>query len=624
MRLVKMTIGAFKSLRDTGIDFSKHSGLVGVEGRVIGSGADSNGAAKSSAVLDAPCWCLFGKCVQDTDDANSVCNRQTGEADVTVVVELANGKHVTIQRTRRSNKATLTVSGLAGGTVEGKQETVDEMLGIDYQLWTRVIAFGGSASSFCKLGDSEKKAALEKLLGLDDFTRARDNAAEKAKDCRDIVTKMVARKDEAENTRISCADRLVKLQEDYENFSARMTGECFAAMSKLHSLNESLVEGYEQLGELGIEAAAEGQAYEEEYKNWQSLTKQHKAKIDRLISEEKDAASDLAVANSELTKAKQDLKHAQSDDHPDECPTCGQEWVANSSTKSLIQARKNALATALEKHAVANNALSRAESLTQKAKGALAAHEDNEPSMGEKQAAFDSLKNDLELIKSKRDSAQSEYSRMVEQSESNPYLEQLQRCRDDLATAEMTVKTATDKAERATADLALYDFWVAGFGKQGIPSFLIDNSIPFLNEALQRMVSLVTDGGTSVHFDPTIEGGRGSRGGQQLGIVVDNQYGGGSYKTQSTGERARIDICVLLAIRQLMATRLTNSFQQIFLDEVADGLDESGCNAVAALLRAEFPDSTIYVITHDDRLKEHMDQTIVIEKRKGVSRVIKQ
>jgi DNA repair exonuclease SbcCD ATPase subunit len=624
MRLIKITIGSFKSLRDTSIDFSKHSGLIGVEGRVVGSGADSNGAAKSASVIDAPCWCLFGKCVQETDNANDVCNRQTGEADVVLVVELANGKHVTIHRTRRANKATLTVSGLAGGTVEGKQETVEAMLGIDYHLWTRVIAFGGSVSSFCKLQDSEKKEALEKLLGLDDYAKARDLAAEKAKDCRDVVAKMEARREESENTRITCADRLVKLQEDYENFSARMAGECFAAMSKLYSLNESLVEGYEKLGELGIEAAEEGQVYEEEYRTWQSLTKQHKAKIDRLIFEEKDAAAVLAVANSELTKAKQDLKHAQSDDHPDECPTCGQEWIANSSTKSIIQARKNALATALENHAVANNTLSRAESLTQKAKGALAAHEDNEPSMGEKQAAFDSLKSDLEIIKTKRDSAQSEYARMVEQAESNPYIEQLQRCRDDLATAEMTAKTAAEKAERAKADLSLYEYWVAGFGKQGIPSFLIDNSIPFLNEALQRMVSILTDGATTVHFDPTVEGGRGSRGGQQLGVVVDNQFGGGSYKTQSTGERARIDVCVLLAIRQLMATRLTHSFQQIFLDEVFDGMDSSGTSGVAALLRSEFPDSTVYLITHDDRLKEQMDKTIVVEKRNGVSRVISQ
>ena len=590
----------------------------------VANGMVVHNSGKSSGILDAPCWCLYGKCIQDTDDANSVCNRQTGEADVTVVVELPNGKNATIRRTRRANKATLIVSGLAGGTVEGKQELVDEMLGIDYQLWTRVIAFGGSASSFCKLGDSEKKAALEKLLGLDDFSRARDLAAEKAKDCRDIVTKMESRREEADNTRITCADRLVKLQEDHENYSARMSGECFAAMTKVHELTEALDEGYDKLAEIGVEAAEESTQYEEEYKAWQTTTKQYKARIEKLVAEEKDTASILAVANSELSRAKQDLKHAQSDDHPDECPTCGQEWVANSSTKSLIQARKNALADALEKHAAASNVASRAEQATQKARGALSKHEDNEPSMGEKQAAFDSLKSDLAVLDTKLQGAKSEYERMVERSQSNPYLEQLQRCRDDLANAEMTTRTATEKADRAKADLALYDFWVAGFGKQGIPSFLIDNSIPFLNESMQRMVSLLTDGATSVHFDPTIEGGRGSRGGQQLGVVVDNQYGGGSYKTQSTGERARIDVCVLLAIRQLMATRLTHSFQQIFLDEVFDGLDSSGTESVAALLRSEFPDSTIYVITHDDRLKEHMDKTIVIEKRKGVSRVIKQ
>jgi DNA repair exonuclease SbcCD ATPase subunit len=125
----------------------------------------------------------------------------------------------------------------------------------------------------------------------------------------------------------------------------------------------------------------------------------------------------------------------------------------------------------------------------------------------------------------------------------------------------------------------------------------------------------------NIHFDPTVEGGREARGGQRLAVVVENREGGDSYKTQSKGEKARVDVCVLLAIRQLMAQRMAYTFDQLFIDEVFDGLDAEGVERVAGLLRSEFPNMPIFIITHNDSLKGLMNQTISVRKRNGCSTI---
>ena len=93
-----------------------------------------------------------------------------------------------------------------------------------------------------------------------------------------------------------------------------------------------------------------------------------------------------------------------------------------------------------------------------------------------------------------------------------------------------------------------------------------------------------------------------------------------SYDSFSEGEKARIDIALLLTWRSIAKLKNSVDTNLLILDEIFDGsLDQSGTSDLGWILR-NFDDNTkVYVISHKQGLDDKCDRTITVDKVKNYS-----
>ena len=93
-----------------------------------------------------------------------------------------------------------------------------------------------------------------------------------------------------------------------------------------------------------------------------------------------------------------------------------------------------------------------------------------------------------------------------------------------------------------------------------------------------------------------------------------------SYESFSEGEKARIDISLLLTWRSIAKLKNSVDTNLLILDEIFDGsLDQSGTSDLGWILR-NFDDNTnVFVISHKTLLDDKFDRTITVSKDKNYS-----
>jgi DNA repair exonuclease SbcCD ATPase subunit len=93
-----------------------------------------------------------------------------------------------------------------------------------------------------------------------------------------------------------------------------------------------------------------------------------------------------------------------------------------------------------------------------------------------------------------------------------------------------------------------------------------------------------------------------------------------SYESFSEGEKARIDISLLLTWRSIAKLKNSVDTNLLILDEIFDGsLDQSGTSDLGWILR-NFDDNTnVFVISHKSTLDDKFDRTITVSKEKNYS-----
>ena len=103
-------------------------------------------------------------------------------------------------------------------------------------------------------------------------------------------------------------------------------------------------------------------------------------------------------------------------------------------------------------------------------------------------------------------------------------------------------------------------------------------------------------------------------------VRVDNKHGAASYLGNSAGEKAKVDLCVGLALQKLVMSRSSASFNLCFFDEVFDHLDEAAHERVVDVL-AEIDKESVFVVSHNEDLRAWFPATWVISKKNGFSTV---
>jgi len=93
-----------------------------------------------------------------------------------------------------------------------------------------------------------------------------------------------------------------------------------------------------------------------------------------------------------------------------------------------------------------------------------------------------------------------------------------------------------------------------------------------------------------------------------------------SYESFSEGEKARIDIALLLTWRAIAKLKNSVDTNLLILDEIFDGsLDQSGTSELGWILRNFDKNTNVFVISHKEGMEEKFDKTWKCEKVKNFS-----
>ena len=156
-------------------------------------------------------------------------------------------------------------------------------------------------------------------------------------------------------------------------------------------------------------------------------------------------------------------------------------------------------------------------------------------------------------------------------------------------------------------------FWEKAFSQQGIIKFIIRNVLDYLNNKVNYYLSFLTNSKYNLYFDEELN---------EKVITYDQDI---QYISLSGGEKRKVNLAVTMALKDLLLLTDKNQTNILFLDEIAENLDEEGINGLYSLLQEIKKDKLIFVITHNKYLKTllHSSPRLSIIKSKGVSKLTK-
>jgi DNA repair exonuclease SbcCD ATPase subunit len=609
----------FGPFEDVEFDFSA-PGLTVIEGHIEGKrGCDSNGAGKSF-LFDGVAWCLYGRCIRGAYKGDEVI-RLGSKGGCSVTVTIVGDKEIKVRRTRKhtvhGNSVDIWVDGeaVSRGTATMSSNAIESIIGMDFMSFCNSVAFGArdDVRSFFAASDSDRKSVMERLLGLERFTQAEKIAKKRLMAVQadiDAVSSdratLTARLQEKE----AALDELVYTSDpeaaEIELLRARLRVKLLA--KKVDIAEEVVSEAEAELKPLEVEYDKVTTLYENTLTDYQSTKK----KLQKALTE---VEKDMAVNQHEAKRL--DAKHAgYSKSVGSVCPECEQKI-----TKAHAKKLKDAV---IEERVAIDRALAK---LSKKKQARETELDELEPPKtpvppDELYAAREALEDAQEILAGLANKLEVETVRT----------EEMAKAHDTLASQEAALRKQIEKTAAALQELddgyvakeaeaARLRFWIEGFGNQGIKSFMIEAEIPAINKLASGYAQLLLGDGAVVRLSATSK--LKSKDAVREKLSVEGAIPGctKTYAGASKGQKKRMDLSILLAFSDLVASRSGKPIQQLLADELFDGLDRTGVESVSELLRELSAGCPVALITHDPKLKPIADRVVVVHHVDGKAAV---
>jgi len=634
MQILKVSASNFLSFKTLEYTFPT-SGLYFVGGDVIGRTiSNSNGAGKS-AFFEVLCFAFFGKTIRNAD-ADRIVNRDVGKnCIVNVSFSTEEGEYDIIRSINDSDlgSSLRLIKGSQDLTQLSKRETqklIDSTIGLDWLLFSTAIIFGEKARRFTEANDTEKKKIFDELIMLNIFDEpcqmVKDKIKELIEDMGEISSKITG-----------IEAYLEKCVVDYSQL--KLKGELFKKKEVDSALVSADINNKKKVLEAELTTAKE--EYEKSSSNIEELNEEQNkyfAAFSEIRLEKITAISNLnditqksnvtyCTLSAKVSTLKDAIQAVTISEKGVRCPTCysvvDEKSVAevlehlhgelDKLSPLLDEAKKKyevALAEVVKITAIFDKKLDEALKL----KSAV------EEFIHTEKLKMERRKSTIREIENKISNFAVELrniGRLLE-TEKEQIGDQLKELKGKIAESEKEDEELKSGYAGIELDIEYYKFWVEGFGPKGIKSFLLDEILPELNDEVSKYASVLLGDEMVVRFDTeaTLKSGeKRDRFSVQI-LANDIEVG---YETCSNGEKARIDISILLALQSLIFRRSVKDCNLVIFDEVFECLDIVGIENTVNLLKESSRDKAIFVISHQNELRDYFDNLIIIERKDGIS-----
>lgn len=526
-----------------------------------------NGAGKSTLVKDAVTWALFGKSRTDQDSLVHF-----GQDHMRVSVRFFLGRfQYEVVRSRekygRGGKSDLELyehGKLAiGATINETQEKINILLGMNYETFIRTACIEqGKAGAFSELTPKEAKKTLLDVLQLGVYDHY---LTEVKSQMGEITAKLL--KAEAEKSAVEREIELIqpKLKDDNTR-------------QKISDLEIELTKKQEECEELGIAAAEKNKSY--------NLDHVALEKIEMYVRQLEDAKLNVQEKLNKVLKAGERGK----------CPLCLTQLNLYSIQQVTreFQDRLSKYQSELEKMQTKRDEL--------RMKTNTASTE-----ISGLQSRINSLVSEIRL----------KQSNLISLKENKAVSESRESDVDVLRQRHLEVSRQVASLQR---DWRVHGVLMRAFDRNGIPTLIIENAIPEIEERANKILEILTDDRMMLGLKTQRELKKGGLG-ETLEIEIKDLTNDKKYDILSGGEKFRVDLALRVALSSVLASRSNFQCETLIIDEGFGSLDDIGRLKFIQLTEYLKPTfKRILVVTHTD-LTDHYEGLVTVVKENGVSTI---
>ena len=535
-----------------------------------------NGSGKST-ILDALCYALFNKAFRDVNKPQ-LCNSINGKGMVVEVEFCIGSKEYKIVRGVKPNLFEIYLNDVLinqdAAARDYQKYLEDHVLKLNYKSFTQIVILGSASfTPFMQLPTAHRREVIEDLLDIKIFSIMNDALKEKQAGLRVKLTEL--------DNKIELGKSKVKLQQSY-----------------IATLEQDKQKKSKEIEETISHSNSQIELFTANVENVTFLVETLRATItDNPACElkEKQLLSLVGKLESKLEKIKKEVSFYHDNDV---CPTCSQ--TLNEDFKSeTIQCHNETLAEV--EHAI-----------------------------GDIKSQIQGIQHRLQEIRSVKDSIADNNDIIITNNnfiiaEQN-YIRKLEK--EIQGTATSTANIDEEKAklkviakevvaaseEKSVLVEERHYLDIAGLllKDTGIKTTIIKQYLPVINKLVNKFLQVLE---MFVHFELD----------ETFAEVIKSRHRDTfSYASFSEGEKARIDISILLAFRTIAKMKNTANTNLLIMDEIFDSsLDINGTDFVMNLLNTLGDDSNVVVISHRDALFDKFSNVIKFEKIQNFSRIAK-
>ena len=558
----------WKNFLSTGNVFSEVDLEVGRTNLIVGT----NGAGKST-ILDALTFSLFGKPFRKISKGMLV--NSINEKDCLVEIEFRIGKQeYKVVRGIKPNKFEVYCNGKLwnqeSSVVEQQKNFEQNVLKMNYKSFTQIVVLGSSTFvPFMRLPVAQRRDIIEDILDIQVFSTMnvllKDKSRENLQEIRDVDYQVDLLKDKIEMQKRHMMSLQQRTQEEIERKQA-----------KVNEYKKTELQGAEDV----------------------AILTQQIGNLNEEMQEYQKSNEKLQKLNTYLIKLTHKLNTCKKEHEFFEknhvCPTCTQELSEEFRSEKLEAGQLK-----VDEMNVGYDDLQKAISEEQERfnKFTELSTEVNNINTTISQTNFQ-----LMTIRKQVESLQDEIKELegdnVDKKAEFDKLQLLVNNKKDLNKQHANLKQ--DRDVLTTAGQLLKD--------NGIKTRIIKTYLPtmnkLINEFLQRMEFYV-----NFTLDENFE------------EIIKSRYRDVfSYDSFSEGEKARIDIALLLTWRSIAKLKNSVDTNLLILDEIFDSsLDQQGGMDLSWILRNFDENSNVYVISHKEQMDGKYGRTINATKEKNYS-----
>ena len=532
----------------------------------------TNGSGKST-ILDALTFSLFGKPFRKI--SKSMLVNSVNEKDTMVEIEFSIGNNkYTIVRGIKPNKFKVYCNGEPwdedAKAVDQQKNLEQNVLKMNFKSFTQIVVLGSSTFvPFMRLPGQQRREIIEDILDIQVFSVMNGKLKDKIRENREEVKDL--------DYQVHLLEEKIELQKNYMmELQKKALAEVDKKKEKIQEYLKEEENSNEELNTLTLQIG----------------------KINEEMSEYSKSSAKLKKLNTILIKLKTKLNTCKKehkffeDNHV--CPTCTQD-LSDEFRTGMIEDGKakldemhggyEELTTAIEAEEKRNEKFVTLSLEVNELNGQVS---NTNYQLMTIRNGIKEIEEEIKEIEGATPDKKAEYNK----------LEGLLSEKKQVNQAYTESKKDRDVLEVATSLLK----------DSGIKTRIIKTYLPTMNKLINQYLQSMdfyVNFSLDENFDETIK--------SRYRDVF-------TYESFSEGEKARIDIALLLTWRSVAKLKNSVDTNLLILDEIFDGsLDQSGTSDLGWILR-NFDDNTnVFVISHKSILDDKFDRTITVSKDKNYS-----